>query len=181
MYGKSKTSLLRNIITGTPPKCFGTNCFVALVYKSYFFQNNRFTELLGIRFSYKHCNFSHVCLLVKMASKIVTRPIGGKFWRPPFMNPLDGGSAKKISSEFTQVSLPAGKWTIGKLKFENSILWLLWIQRTKHWPGVHGPPLLDRFHGPPDNPDPIRLRQSELDFYLHLKLHPFRWARIKRF
>ena len=23
--------------------------------------------------------------------------IGGKFWRPPFMNPLDGGSATKIS------------------------------------------------------------------------------------
>ena len=38
----------------------------ALVYKSYFFQN---------RFSYKHCNFSRVCLLVKMASKIVTRSI----------------------------------------------------------------------------------------------------------
>ena len=35
-----------------------------------------------------------------------------------------------------QVSLPAGKWAMGKLKFENSILWLLWIQRRKH-----GPPL----------------------------------------
>ena len=34
--------------------------------------------LFYIRFSYKHCNFSHVCLLVKMASKTVTRSIGLK-------------------------------------------------------------------------------------------------------
>ena len=33
-------------------------------------------KLFDIRFSYKHCNFSHVCLLVKMASKTVTRSIG---------------------------------------------------------------------------------------------------------
>ena len=32
-------------------------------------------KLFDIRFSYKHCNFSHVCLLVKMASKTVTRSI----------------------------------------------------------------------------------------------------------
>ena len=31
--------------------------------------------LFYIRFSYKHCNFSHVCLLVKMASKTATRSI----------------------------------------------------------------------------------------------------------
>ena len=30
-------------------------------------------KLFDIRFSYKHCNFSRVCLLVKMASKTVTR------------------------------------------------------------------------------------------------------------
>ena len=30
-------------------------------------------KLLDIRFSYKHCNFSRVCLIVKMASKTVTR------------------------------------------------------------------------------------------------------------
>ena len=29
-------------------------------------------KLFDIRFSYKHCNFSHVCLVVKMASKTVT-------------------------------------------------------------------------------------------------------------
>ena len=32
-------------------------------------------KLFDIRFLYKHCNFSHVCLLVKMASKTVTRSI----------------------------------------------------------------------------------------------------------
>ena len=34
--------------------------------------------LFYIRFSYKHCNFSHICLLAKMASKSVTRSIGLK-------------------------------------------------------------------------------------------------------
>ena len=29
-------------------------------------------NLFNIRFSYKHCNFSHVCLLVKMASTTLT-------------------------------------------------------------------------------------------------------------
>ena len=32
-------------------------------------------KLFDIRFSYKHYSFSHVCLLVKMASKNVTRSI----------------------------------------------------------------------------------------------------------
>ena len=32
-------------------------------------------KLFDIRFSYKHCNFSRGCLLVKMASKTVTRSI----------------------------------------------------------------------------------------------------------
>jgi len=32
-------------------------------------------KLFDIRFSYKHCNFSHVCLLVKMALKTLTRSI----------------------------------------------------------------------------------------------------------
>ena len=40
-----------------------------------FFQNSLFRQLFDIRFSYKRCNFSHVCLLVKMASKTVTRSI----------------------------------------------------------------------------------------------------------
>ena len=32
-------------------------------------------KLFNIRFSYKQCNFARVCLLVKMASKTVTRSI----------------------------------------------------------------------------------------------------------
>ena len=76
-YGNSKASLWRNLSTDTPPKFFSAIlCFVALVYNWYFFfQNSRFMELFDSRFSYKHCNFSHVCLLVKMASKIMTRSI----------------------------------------------------------------------------------------------------------
>ena len=34
--------------------------------------------LFYIRFPYKHCNFSHICLLAKMASKTVARSIGLK-------------------------------------------------------------------------------------------------------
>ena len=47
----------------------------ALVYKSYFFRTAALRKLFDIRFSYNHCNFSRVCLLVKMASKTVTRSI----------------------------------------------------------------------------------------------------------
>ena len=41
-----------------------------------FFRTTVLRKLFDIRFSYKHCNFSDVCLLVKMASKTVTRSIG---------------------------------------------------------------------------------------------------------
>ena len=49
---------------------------------------------VGIRFSYKHCNFSRVCLLVKIASKTVTRSIlssalarePASFWRENMIN-----------------------------------------------------------------------------------------------
>ena len=47
----------------------------ALGYKSYFFGTAILRKLFEIRFSYKHCNFARVCLLVKMASKTVTRSI----------------------------------------------------------------------------------------------------------
>ena len=36
-------------------------------------------KLFDIRFSYKHCNFSRRCLLVKMTSKTVIRPINS-YW-----------------------------------------------------------------------------------------------------
>ena len=47
----------------------------ALVYKSYFFRTAVLRKLFDIRFSYNHCNFRRVCLLVKMASKTVTTSI----------------------------------------------------------------------------------------------------------
>ena len=39
------------------------------------FRKTAVLKLFDIRFSYNHCNFSRACLLVKMASKTVTRSI----------------------------------------------------------------------------------------------------------
>ena len=39
----------------------------------FFFRTAILQKLFDIRFSYKHCNFSNVCLLIKMAYKTVTR------------------------------------------------------------------------------------------------------------
>ena len=75
-FGKSKASLQRNLITSTPPKFFRTIlCIVALVYNLYFFRKAVMQKLFDIRFSCKHCNFSRICLLFKIASKTVTRSI----------------------------------------------------------------------------------------------------------
>ena len=40
-----------------------------------FFRTAVLRKLFNIRFSYKHCNFSPICLLIKMALKPVTRSI----------------------------------------------------------------------------------------------------------
>ena len=40
-----------------------------------FFRTAVFWKLFDISFLYKHSNFSHVCLLIKMTSKTVTRSI----------------------------------------------------------------------------------------------------------
>ena len=51
-------------------------CCVALVYNwFFFFRTAVLWKLLDIRFSFKHCNFSRGCLLIKMISKTVIRPI----------------------------------------------------------------------------------------------------------
>ena len=58
-------------------------CCVALVYSSYFFSEQPFYgKLFDIRFSYKHCNFSSACLLVKREGLLYF--IQGKF---PKINP----------------------------------------------------------------------------------------------
>ena len=76
IYGKSKASLYRNLRTGTPPNCLGQSFALQLQFTiEIFFRTAVLWKLFDIRFSYKHCNFSHICLLVKMASKTVTRSI----------------------------------------------------------------------------------------------------------
>ena len=72
IYGKSKESLWRNL--STPPNFFRTIlCFVPQFTSDILFRTAVLWKLFDIRFSYNHCNFSRVCLLVKMASKTVTR------------------------------------------------------------------------------------------------------------
>ena len=76
IYGKSKASLWRNLSTCTPPKFFGTILCLQLQFTiDIFFRTAVLRKLFDIRFSYKHCNFARVCLLVKMASETVTRSI----------------------------------------------------------------------------------------------------------
>ena len=60
IYGKSQAKCLRTILR------FAVDIF---------FRKAVLRKLFDIGSSYKHCNFSHVCLLVKMASKTVTRSI----------------------------------------------------------------------------------------------------------
>ena len=70
IYGKSKASFWRNLST----QVFQDNpllCSLSLQL-IFFFKTAVLRKLFEIRFSYKHCNFSHVCLVVKMASKTVT-------------------------------------------------------------------------------------------------------------
>ena len=70
MYGKSKVSLWRNLSTGTAKFFLAQSFVLQLQFTSHiFFRTAILRKSFDIRFSYKHCNFSHVCLLVKMASK----------------------------------------------------------------------------------------------------------------
>ena len=80
MYRKFKKVVLSLLVHVTPLIFFSRILrSEALVYKSYFFRRAFFRKLFDIRFSYKHCNFSRVCLLVKMVSKSVTRSIQSTF------------------------------------------------------------------------------------------------------
>ena len=75
--------------------------------------------------------------------------IGGKFWRSPFMNPLDGGSASK-NFPWIRTSQPASR----QMSDGKALIWKLdpviaLDPKDKTW--IRGPwtPTLDRFHGPP--------------------------------
>ena len=69
--------MVLGLLVHVPPTNFFSRILrsEALVDKSYFFRTAVLGKLFEIRFSYKHCDFSSVCLLVKMASKTVTKSI----------------------------------------------------------------------------------------------------------
>ena len=76
IYEKSKASLWRNLSTGRPQNFLGQSFALQLQFTTdSFFRTAVLRKVFDITFSYKHCNFSQVCLLVKMASKTVTRSI----------------------------------------------------------------------------------------------------------
>ena len=72
-YGKSKASPGRNLSNGTPPKSFSTIlCFVALVYKSYFFSEQPFDGNYSALDFHINTVISHTfAYSSKMASKTV--------------------------------------------------------------------------------------------------------------
>ena len=76
MYRKFKKVVLGLLAHVTPSiflvQSLGVKLWFTILI---FFRTAVLRKLLDIRFSYKHCNFSRVCLLVKMASKTVTRSI----------------------------------------------------------------------------------------------------------
>ena len=64
-YGKSKASLWRNSSTGTPQIFLGQSFALQLQFTiNIYFRTAILQKLFDITFSYKHCNFSRVCLLV---------------------------------------------------------------------------------------------------------------------
>ena len=76
MYRKFKKNGSRSFSACNALNLFSRILSETLAYNSYFFSRTAvLRKLYDIRFSYKHCNFSRVYLLVKMASKTVTRAI----------------------------------------------------------------------------------------------------------
>ena len=63
LYGKSKASHLRKFMHKSAPNIFLVQFFAFQFYLTI----DIFSEQPFFRFSYKHCNFSHVFPLVKMA------------------------------------------------------------------------------------------------------------------
>ena len=95
----------------------------ALVYNSYFFRTAILRKLFDIRFSYKHCNFSRFCLLVKMASKTVTRSIESFLCKllPSPMDEYKNGTGTWHGDGVTGVLGLGGHvytWVIGNMGFE---------------------------------------------------------------
>ena len=76
MYRKFKKVVLGLLVHVTPSNVFhGILRSEALVYKSYFFSEQQIYRNYSKLDSHTNTNFSRVCLLVKVASKTVTRSI----------------------------------------------------------------------------------------------------------
>ena len=69
MYRKFKKVALGLLVHVMPSILFSR------IHRIHFFQNSHLRKLFDIRFSYKHCNFLCICLLIKMVLKTVTRSI----------------------------------------------------------------------------------------------------------
>ena len=105
IYGKSEASLWRNLSTGTTPKFLSAIlCFVALAV---------LRKLFDIRFSYKHCNFSQVCLLVKMASKTMR----GSICKINFSSPIFFGVTRSVCVYSTAERSSLACWQADKVLF----------------------------------------------------------------
>ena len=104
----------------------------ALVYKSFFFRTAVLRKLFDISFSYNHCNFSRVCLLVKMALKTMTRSITVYF-------DSNFDSNFVVSQICSYLATPHLERTYLKtpnlIKYsayfsyntDNSVMWMLWL------------------------------------------------------
>ena len=108
IYGKSKASLWRNLAQVRPQIFLGQSFALQLQFTiKIFFRTAVLPKLFDNRFSYKYCNFSHVCLLVKMASKTETRSIVLSFKRiiNPFENKVFNSSYFVLNLNYDIISL----------------------------------------------------------------------------
>ena len=67
--------------------------------------------------------------------------IGGKILATAIHEPAGSRIRHQNLSRIRTSQSASRQMSDGKALIWNSILWLLWIQRTKHGPEVHGPPL----------------------------------------
>ena len=79
MYGKFKTRLDAFWHNYIPPIFFLKSFSWYQKFPIHeFFRSDVLWKLFDIGFPYKHCYFKPVCLLVKMASETVIRPVGSR-------------------------------------------------------------------------------------------------------
>ena len=92
MCGKSKASLWRNLSTVTPQKCLSTIlCFLALVYKSYFFSEQPFYGHYSTLGSHTNTIIFHT---LAYSSRWRRKPWLGLYWT---LLPLPSSIKRRIS------------------------------------------------------------------------------------